>query len=227
MKPRNYQSSIPTSATEIVEDAFDGGAKKSAFFFLGGEKVGFRQWSESGELEVEYGMRNGTKHGRWYRFYENGQPEEVIPYRNGRRHGTGKQWLPDGQLLITYKLVNGTGLDLWCGHENDTLAEECYWPKEGELGYHREWNDDETSIWQEYHYYTEKGYHGIWREWNKQGILRRGFPKYYVDDNRVTKQQYLKASLIDRTLPPYRPEEDRAYRELPREYLAQRKKKRR
>ncbi len=134
MKPRNYQSSIPTSATEIVEDAFDGGAKKSAFFFLRGEKVGFRQWSEGGELEVEYGMRNGTKHGRWYRFYENGQPEEVIPYRNGRMHGTGKQWSPDGELLITYKLVNGAGLDLWCGHENNTLAEECYWPKDGELG---------------------------------------------------------------------------------------------
>ena len=226
MKPRNYRSSIPKSATGVVEETFDCGAKKSAFFLLTGNKVGYRMWNESGELEFEYGMRNGKKHGREYNFFENGQPHEVTPYRNGTIHGTGKQWSIDGKVVITYNLINGTGLDLWCGHEKDTLSEEHYWPKDGELGYHRDWNEDEKAVHIEYYFFYGKGYHGIWREWNTDGKLRRGFPQYWVNDGRVTKRQYLKASEMDGTLPPYRPEENRPIRKLPPEYLAQRTRKR-
>ena len=226
MKPRNYRSSIPTSATEVVEETFGCGAKKSAFFFLRGEKVGNRSWSESGELEFEYGIKNGEKHGREYCFCENGQPYEMTPYRNGRIHGTGKQWSAEGKVVITYKLINGTGLDLWCGNEKYTLSEEHYCPRDDEAGYRREWNDDEKTINTEYYFVNGKGYHGIWREWNKKGKLRRGFPQYYVNDGRVTKRQYLKACEKDGMLSRYRPEEDRPYRKLPPEYVVQRKKKR-
>ena len=225
MKPRNYRSSIPKSAIEVVEKTFDCGAKKSAFFFLNGDKVGYRLWNESGKLEFEYGMRDGKKHGREYCFFEDGQPYEVTPYNNGRIHGTGKQWSDDGEVVITYKLINGTGLDLWCGHPNDTLSEEHYYPKKGELGYHREWHYDEKTIWQEYYFSPGEGYHGIWREWNKKGKLRRGFPQYYVNNSRVTKRQYLKAFEMNGALPPYRPEEDRPFRKLPPEYFAQKKKR--
>ena len=223
MKPRNYRSSIPKSAAEVIEKTFDCEAKKSAFFFLMGKKIGYRLWNERGELELEYGMKDGKKHGREYYFFDNGQPEEVTPYRNGMLHGTGKQWSYEGKVIITYKLINGTGLDLWCGHLNDSLSEEHYYPKDDELGYHREWRDDEKSIWREYYFSSRIGYHGIWREWNKKGKLRRGFPQYYVNDHRVTKRQYLKASKIDGILPPYRSEENQPFRELPEEYLAQKK----
>jgi antitoxin component YwqK of YwqJK toxin-antitoxin module len=226
MKPRNYRSSIPTSAAEVIEASFDCGAKKSASYFLSGKKVGYRQWNERGELEFEYGIKDGKKHGREYCFFENGQPYEVTPYCNGRIHGTGKQWSDEGKVVITYKLINGTGLDLWCGHQNDSLSEEHYYPKDGESGYHRLWHYDEKYIRQEYHFSDGRGYHGIWREWNEKGKMRRGFPQYYVNDRRVTKRQYLKASEMDESLPPYRPAEDRPYRKLPPEYLAQRKKRR-
>ena len=146
MKRRNYKILIPTSATQLVNDTFENGAKKSAYFILDGDKVGFRQWSESGELEFEYAMKHDIKHGREYCFSENGQPYEVTPYRNGRIHGTGTQWSHDAKLVITYKLINGTGLDLWCGNENGTLSEEHYCPRDDEVGYHRNWNDDEKTI---------------------------------------------------------------------------------
>ena len=226
MKSRNYRSSIPTDAIEMVDEMFVGGSKKSAFYFMNGEKVGYREWNENGWLEFEYGMKNGKKHGREYCFhgFENGQPYEVTPYRNGRIHGTGKQWSDDGKVVISYKLINGTGLDLWCGHTNDTLSEEHYYPKDGELGYHREWHFDEKSIWQEYFFSPGAGYHGIWREWNDKGKLRRGFPQYHLNDSRGTKRQYMKACESDATLPPYRQNDDRPYRKLPPEYLAQREK---
>src|SRR5205807_32196 len=134
---------IPLRATELVEETWPTGAKKSASYLLGAEKVGFRAWYEGGNLDYEYALQDGVRHGNWFQFYPNGQVEEVQPHRNGLMHGVGKQWSPDGRLLVTWTLKNGVGLDLWCGHLNDALAEEHYWPGDGELGYHREWNDDE------------------------------------------------------------------------------------
>jgi hypothetical protein len=220
MKHGNYSASIPTRAIEVVEAFFATGARKLAYYYLGEEKVGCRQWDEDGELIFECGMRGGVKHGREYCF-DVGQPYEMTPYRHGLIHGTGKQWAADGRLLVTYKLINGVGLDLWCGNDNDTLSEEHYWPGDGERGYRRNWNDDEKTIWEEY-CFSDNGHHGIWRQWNGKGRLRRGFPQFFVNNLRVTKRQYLKASKKDTTLLPYRLEEDQPNRKLPAEYLAQR-----
>ncbi len=221
MTRRAYRTAIPSHATEVVESRHPDGTRETASYFLGGEKVGLREWFEDGQLFFEYAMRNGVKHGPEYRFHENGVLMEKMGYRNGVLHGTGTQWSEDGRLLVTWKLVNSTGLDLWCD-EVGHLAEEHYRPRPGELGYHREWNGDEKTVWQEYFYVLGKGYHGVWREWNEQGRIRRGFPRFFVNDQRVTKRQYLRASEADPVLPPYRPEDDDPHRDLPTRYLAQR-----
>jgi hypothetical protein len=220
-----YRSWISADANEVVEERHPTGEKKSASYFLGGDKVGFRMWDEQGRLDFEKALRAGIRHGNEYWFYNNGQLQEVTPYRDGRIHGTGRQWSEDGRLLVTYRVVRGVGLDLWCG-DGDALAEEHYWPKEGELGYHRGWKCDDRTLWKEYFFVLGKGYHGIWREWNKQGRPRRGFPQYYVADRKVTKRQYLRACLSDPSLPPYRAMDDEPVRELPAAYVAQRKKRR-
>jgi antitoxin component YwqK of YwqJK toxin-antitoxin module len=219
-----YRSSIPPQAVEIIEERHPNGTKQSASYVIGGEKVGRREWDEDGRLLVEEPVRGDVWHGNVAHFYPGGHLEEVQPYRQGRMHGTGKQWSEDGRLLVTWKLSHGTGLDLWCDSGTGTLAEEHYWPEEGELGYQRQWNADEQTICEEYSYVLGKGYHGIWREWNERGRLQRGFPDFYVNDRKVTRRQYLKACQADPTLPPYRPEDDDPHRELPAEYLAQRKK---
>ena len=113
----------------------------------------------------------------------------------------------------------------YCDTEDGTLAEEHYCPGEGEVGRTRMWNSDEKTVWQEC-FFSGNGYHGVWREWNPRGRLRRGFPRSYANDRRVTKRQYLKACANDPTLRPYRPEEDDPHRQLPAEYLAQRNKRR-
>jgi hypothetical protein len=225
MTRRAYKSSIPADAAEVVEERHPAGVKKSASYFVGRERVGYREWGEDGGLEFEYAMRGGVKHGYEYRFYPDGQLLEKESYRHGSLHGVGRQWSEDGRLLVTWKLANGTGLDLWCDTLTGTLAEEHYWPKEGEPGCTRLWNGDERTVCQEYFYAAGKGYHGIWREWNARGRLRRGFPRYYVSDRRVTERQYLRAGVGDPTLPPYRPEDHDPHRELPAAYLAQRKRR--
>lgn len=224
MNRRVYKSSIPPDAAEVVEKRHPNRTKAYASFFLGGEKVGCRQWDEGGQLMYECGLRAGGRHGNVYCFYADGRLEEVQPYRNGTTHGVGRQWAEDGRLLVTWELVHGTGLDLWCNTQRGTLAEEHYLPGEGQLGYMRQWNADEQTVWQEYFYVLGKGYHGVWREWNAHGRLRRGFPRFYVRDRKVTKRQYLKACESDPTLPPYRAEDDAPQRRLPAEYIAQRRK---
>jgi antitoxin component YwqK of YwqJK toxin-antitoxin module len=220
-----YRTWIPSDAVEVVEERHPSGTKKSASYFLGREKVGFRLWDEVGQLEFENSFRRGVRHGNEYRFHPNGQVLEVTPYRDGCIHGTGRQWAEDGRLLVTYRLVHNTGLDLWCWN-GGALSEEHYLPKHGELGYRREWNCDDRTIWQEYFYVLGKGYHGVWREWNSGGRLRRGFPRYFVADRRVTKRQYLRACLADPRLPRYRAVDNEPARDLPAEYLAQRTRRR-
>lgn len=227
MNRKSYRTSIPRNAVEVVDARYDSGAKKSSSYFMGGEKVGCREWDEEGSLDWEFALRDGVRHGNCYRFYPDGQVLEFEHYRNGREHGTGKQWTEDGRLLVTWTLKNGTGLDLWCDTRTETLAEEMYWPPEGKLGYVRQWNPDEKTVWQEFYLLGGKGYHGVWREWNEKGRMRRGLPQFYIEDKRVTKQQYLKACEADRSLPRYRPLDDGPQRKLPKKYVAQRKKRRR
>ncbi len=224
MNRREYKTSIPAHAVETIEACHTEGAKKSASFFVGNEKVGYRMWDEDGHLEFEYAMRSGVKHGHEYRFHPNGQLLEKETYHDGTLHGVGRQWSEDGRLLVSWKLVNGTGLDLWCDTATGRLAEEHYWPKDGELGYFRQWNSNERTIWQEYYYVLSKGYHGVWREWNARGRMRTGFPRYYINDQKVTKSQYRKACESDDTLVPYQSGDDDPHRQLPAEYLTQRKK---
>jgi hypothetical protein len=122
-------------------------------------------------------------------------------------------------------MVDGVGLDLWCDNVTGTLSEETYRPGVGQLGYQRLWNDDEKTVWEESFWLLDKGTHGIQRKWNwKTRKLRRGYPQFYLYGEKVAKRQYIQACKTDSSLPPYRPEDDAPFRQLPAEYLAQRKR---
>lgn len=224
MRRSRYKSSIPPNANEVVKERFSDGSKKVSHYFVKRVWVGWRYWYEDGSVDVEWGIKDGQRHGLRLEYHQNGRLAHVERYRNGRENGTARQWSEDGKLLVTYRLANGVGLDLWCDFDTGTLAEEHLWPDCGQVGYNRLWNKNERTIWQE-QYYTGAGHHGIWREWNKQGRLKRGFPHFYVHDKRVTKRQYANACEGDPTLARYRPEDDRPYRKLPAEYVAQRRKR--
>lgn len=197
--------------------------KKSARYLVGGEDVGSRSWDEEGWLEFESARRGGVRHGREYRFYPSGQPLDQDTYRDGRLHGVCRQWAEDGSVLVTSRMANGCGLSLWCDNCTGKFAEETFFPREGERGYKRFWNDDEKTVREEEVWGPGKG--SILRQWNARGRPRRGFPRFFLGGEKATKRQYLRACQDDPTLPPYRPEDDDPHRELPAEYLAQREKR--
>jgi antitoxin component YwqK of YwqJK toxin-antitoxin module len=218
--PPRYRSAIPKSATEIIEERLPDGSKQTARYELNGELVG-RRWWDDGQLCLERPMRQGRQNGTEYDFYWDGAIASTEPYRDGKPHGTAKQWSPEGELLITYTMINGTGVDLWCDWQTRTLSEECHRKNGSIFGYSRRWNTDDKTIYEEYHI-DEAGYHGITREWNDAGKLKRGFPKYHVKGRQVSKRQYLAACRADSTLPLFLESENKSDRELPAEYISQR-----
>jgi hypothetical protein len=116
-------------------------------------------------------------------------------------------------------MVCGTGIDLWRQQRDDgsIYLSEARYLKDGVLhGYEWWMNEDQRTVHGEMHY-NGRGFHGIWREWNNQGRLRRGFPQYYVNHQKVTKKRYLKACETDPTLPPFRSEDNDPAREFPPE----------
>jgi hypothetical protein len=214
-----YITSIPPEAEERVTDVYPGGAKKEAEYWLNGERVGLRRFHPTGELEDEYAFRDGVRHGMQYRW---DVPEKLLsaePYEHGVPHGTAHQWADDGRLIGTYTLEHGTGIDLWWQDWPDGsvyLAEVHYMQNGQAHGFEWWLNEDQRTV------HTERRWlhgnqHGIEREWNARGRLSRGYPRYWVNGERVTKRQYLKAAAPDPSLPPFRPKENDPQRTFPAE----------
>ena len=184
-----------------------------------GKIVGRRSFYETGEPEIEYALKNGKPHGTHYDWPSPGNLGFAEPYVDGVSHGTAKQWSMDGQLIGTYKMNHGMGVDLWrCQRDDGSvyLSESRYLKNGFVCGF--EWfiNEDQKRVDSECHW-NGKGLHGICRGWNDHGRLRRGFPQYYVNNTKVTKRQYFKAYEADPALPPFRVEDNMPVRVLPPE----------
>ena len=212
---KRYKSSIPEGAVERIVATHPDGRKREAEYLVDGQSVGMRFWDEEGYLWREYGLKNGIKHGleyAWCDVFLDG----VEPYVDGKMHGLCKQWGFDGKLLGTYRMKHGTGIDLW-RDEDGKLIEACYW-KDGVFdSWSWKINEDQRSVWLEEHVLAGVGMHGIERWWNDHDRLKRGYPRYWVRNERVTKRQYVRATKSDPTLPPFRPEDNLPARTFPPE----------
>jgi len=128
-------------------------------------------------------------HGIEYRADVPGKILSATPYFKGFLHGTAKQWSNDGKLIGTYTMKHGTGIDLWWNPRSDNglpyLSEVHYYKKGKPHGFEWWLNEDQT-VSVERHWRNGQE-HGIERSWNQQGRLHRGYPRYWVNDVRVTK----------------------------------------
>jgi hypothetical protein len=217
MTSGEMESSSPTGGKEVFERVEFG----YRYFRCvpEGQTVGYRVRDDHGRLVQEFALKDGLLHGLERHWAPDGMLEFETCYVEGLEHGTAKQWL-DGRLLGTYRMDGGTGVDLW-RHADGTLAEERHCMGGDRHGFERWWNGDDRTVWLEGHYQRGKP-HGILREWNRRARLRRGYPQYFVDGDRVTKRQYLKAAAADPSLPLFREADNLPERPLPREYVDER-----
>lgn len=204
---------IPDAAREVIQKTFEDGAKWTAYYELDGERIGFRSWDEDGNLDMEYQMRDGIMHGSFRTYWDNGLISEVAIYIHGKEHGVSKQYDHTGALIGSYTMNHGTGIDLWFERKG-VLAEERHYLDGQRHGHERWWTGDNATISEEEHFHHGKA-HGIFRRWNAKGKLRRGFPRYFVSGEQVTKRQYERARRTDPTLPPFLIEDNAPQRTLP------------
>jgi hypothetical protein len=111
---------------------------------------------------------------------------------------------------------HGTGVDLWWQDWEDgsvTLA-EAYDSLNGDRHGFEWWLFADGTASQERHWLHGE-LHGIEREWNDGGGLRRGYPRYFVHGERVTKRQYVATCAKDASLPPFRAEDNVRRHTLP------------
>lgn len=203
----------------VVHERWESGAKKAAYYYLGGQPICYRSWTPAGMLVVEYSMADGLMHGVFRTWHENGQVCEDACYVAGNEHGLTRQYDHTGRLLGNYTMEHGTGVDLWFA-DDGSLAEERQYKDGLRHGYERWWNGDNATVGQEAHYWQGEA-HGILREWNVHGRLRQGYPRYFVQGVRVTKPQYEHACRSDTTLPRFDALDNTPRRALPKEYTAQ------
>ena len=82
-------------------------------YFVGRSIVGCRLFNSDGELQLDCGIGRGRRHGREYRLDLPGKLLSATAYKNGLEHGVARQWSDDGELIGTYRMKHGTGVDLW------------------------------------------------------------------------------------------------------------------
>jgi antitoxin component YwqK of YwqJK toxin-antitoxin module len=184
---------------------------------LNGEVVGRRAYDGQGTLRHETPLKNGKKHGREYVWGDQGILESVEPYVDGQLHGLAKQYNRRGKIIGTYRFVHGDGYDIWRHEREDGSigVSEVFSVKDTALHGYEWWlRDDQRSVSHERHW--QKGQvHGIERMWNHKGNLKRGYPKYWIQGQAVSKRGYLKAAAQDKTLPQYREKDNRPQRRFP------------
>jgi hypothetical protein len=216
---KHYRSSIPSSAQEqMLRTRPRGQEGHRAEYFLNGEVVGMRQFDASDQLQFERPLRNGVTHGTVYSI-DQGVVTFAEPYRNGLAHGVAKQWSIDGELIGSYTMKHGTGLDLWRCQTNlaggRVYLAEARQMKDGNWHGFEWWlTQDEKTLHSEHHFW-ENSQHGIERHWNSEGRLRRGFPRYWVNNRQVSRRQYVRACTTDLNLPPFRESDNLPKRKVP------------
>lgn len=212
---RRPKSDIPPEAIERRDRKYRDAKSKKYICVLNGQVVGERLYTLNGQLEMETPLKNGQKHGREYGWYD-GALISMEPYVEGQHHGLAKQYGRGRKIIGTYRLVHGTGLDIWRQENDDgTISISEIHPLREGLPHGYEWwlNSDQRSVYWERHWLAGF-YHGIERQWNAQNKLHRGYPKYWVNGKAVSKRAYLRAAQQDKTLPAFREKDNRSRRKF-------------
>jgi hypothetical protein len=184
--------------------------------FLDGNLVGQRVYNQEGIMVLETPMKDGLKHGRELTWSDDGKLLLIEPYVKGKIHGTARQYGRNGKVIGMYTIVHGTGFDIWRQEDEDqtVFVSEIHNLRDGfPNGYEWSFASPAQDLWHERHWNMGK-LHGIERVWNSKGRLCREYPKFFIADQAVSKQSYIKMTFVDKTLPRFREKDNTPYRRL-------------
>ena len=131
-----------------------------------------KAFHRNGRLREVVPLRNGRRHGVVRVWHKNGVLANEERYLNGLLHGVCRQWSETGRLLGKYQMIHGTGIQrTW--HENGRLQLE---------------------------FSTVRGdFSGRYRLWLNDGKLMS--EEIYLNGRPVTAEEYRAARAKDKSLP--------------------------
>jgi hypothetical protein len=192
---------------------------------VGRRRVAELMWMPDGRLLYEMGLdEKGRRDGMEVERHEAGGVAWCAQWVHGKQHGLTMQFDARGRPVLVMEFVRGRGTDIWMGCG---VVSEIREMEHGTLHGTVRWGSARRP-WCEERFFGGLR-HGIFREW-EDGALRRGFPRFYVKDERVARSVYLAAQKRDGSLPRYDERDDANERPMPvvvREALARAKALRR
>jgi antitoxin component YwqK of YwqJK toxin-antitoxin module len=118
-----------------------------------------------------------------------------VPWVQGQMHGVAMQFDEAGRVLARSRFVKGRGVDVFLNDGEITEFHEIV--NSVRHGVTR-WGNP-LQPWAEEHYLRGKRA-GVFREW-KGKRLQKGFPKYFIDDEEVSRAEYRRARRAQPELP--------------------------
>jgi hypothetical protein len=133
-----------------------------------------KTYYSNGRIESERSYLKGTPHG-WHReWYENGILSSEVCFKKGVPDGIGKQWSKNGDLILSYEIKDGTGV-------------QKSWTEEQGLGDEVSWVNGTIT--------------GRWRVYFRDGSIVGD--TYWIKNRKVSKKKYIEMCTVDPTLPKY------------------------
>ena len=131
-----------------------------------------KAFHRNGQLREVVPLRNGRRHGVVRVWHKNGVLANEEPYQDGLLHGVCRQWSETGRLLGKYRMVHGTGVQ-------------------------RTWH--ENGRWQLEFSTVNGDFSGRYRLWLNDGKLMS--EEIYLHGRPVTAEAYRAACAKDKSLP--------------------------
>lgn len=193
---------IPKGAKVVEQNARPGhDYVVIELYFVADKRVGARYYwdRDKTKLHSEELFKDERQCGLWRQWHENGKLKSESPFKDGQMHGTFTQFDSSGKLLGSSLLKDGNG----------TLRT---WYPNGRLEYVRPYKNgkqdgelqtffDSGQLFQMITFKDGQA-HGISYIWDREGKPANDSPKFYLQDKRVTKEEYRKAAETDKSLPP-------------------------
>lgn len=130
-----------------------------------------KAFHRNGQLREVVPLRNGRRHGVVRVWHKNGVLTNEERFQNGLLHGLCRQWNEAGRLLGKYRMVHGTGVQrTW--HENGRLQLEFSTVNGDFSGRYRLWLNDGKLMSEEIYLHGKSVTAGVYRAaWAKDKSL--------------------------------------------------------
>lgn len=119
--------------------------------FVNGKPDGANKgWYEDGQLEWYINFKDGIREGTYKWWYENGQLEAESFYKDGKLEGTQNKWHESGQLMLHYNHKDGEKVGVWnTWYINGQLQFSTSY-KDGKVESFKWWDEDGQLLKEDY-----------------------------------------------------------------------------